>query len=177
MGGRQARDRSHTKAPCSLRGLAAWSAQGPRRGLRLGLRLGFQGRQSCMGVSNERPGQMRRVRGVSSSLPPDPRPRDQLITETALELRERGEEVSREGGCRGTGSEERVGKAGDGHGGQAEVLRRVGWGKMGQRWGGVTWGCGGSMLNSSAQNRRSSIQALSHERIFFLQLERGPSKS
>lgn len=70
MGGRQAGECSHTKAPCLSKGSGCLAVSGPWAEVKTeaeAIRLGFHGRRSCMGVTNERPGWMRRVRGVSSS--------------------------------------------------------------------------------------------------------------
>lgn len=70
MGGRPAGECSHTKAPCLSKGSGCLAVSGPCAEVETeaeAIRLGFHGRQSYKGVSNERPGWMRRVRGVSSS--------------------------------------------------------------------------------------------------------------
>lgn len=70
MGGRQAGECSHTKAVCLSKGSGCLAVSGLGDGVGTeaeAIRLGFHSRWSCMGISNERPGWMRRVRGVSSS--------------------------------------------------------------------------------------------------------------
>lgn len=70
MGGRQVGECSHTKALFPSKGSGCLAVSGPWAEVETeaeDIRLGFHGRWSCTGVTNERPGWMRSVRGVSSS--------------------------------------------------------------------------------------------------------------
>lgn len=140
MGGRQAGECSHTKAPCLSKGSGCLAVSGPWAEVETAIRLGFHGRRSCTGVSNERPGWMRRVRGVSSSPVAWPSPR-RLVHHR---------EVS--GGLWGA-QERRLECVGGLSSRWTEAPLGMGWGEMGHGQGGVTWGCGGSFLNSAPKNR------------------------
>lgn len=152
MGGRRAPECSHTKAPCLSKGSGCLAVSGPWAEVETeAIRLGFHGRLSCMGVSNERPGWMRRVRGVSSSPAAWPSPRRLVhYREASAKLWER-----RRGGLCGR-VEQWVdwGTVG------------MGWSEMGHRRDGVTWGCGGSFLNRAPKIDPSTIWAFSQWFLF-----------
>lgn len=107
---------SHTKALCLSKGSGCLAAAGPWAEVESeagAIRVGFCRRWSCMGISNERHGWMRRVRGVSSSPAAWPSPlRLFYHREASAELRE----------CRGGGW--------------------AGWRAGGLRYSGVRWDTG-----------------------------------
>lgn len=154
MGGRRAPECSHTKAPCLSKGSGCFAVSGPWAEVETeAIRLGFHGRLSCMGVSNERPGWMRRVRSVSSSPAAWPSPQRLVhYRDASAELWE----------CRRAGLYGRVEQWVD------WGTLGMGWGEMGHRRDGVTWGCGGSFCKQSFQNRSFHYLSISQENGFFL---------
>ncbi len=140
MGGRQAH--SHTKAPFLSKGSGWLTVSGPWAEVETEaevLRSGFHERWSCMGVSNERPGWMRSVRGVSSF--PTAWPSSQRL------VNHRGYLKSFRSASEEAQAFQRIEQSIHWH------AVGMGWGEMGHRWGVVTWDCGGSFLNRAPKNK------------------------